>query len=193
MSIACQLPARGGRATIFSSALLAKELGRCVQGAAVSREPMWDTALLCCMLCLTAHFGLRLPPGTGLAVRVHARRDGYSCAVISRCATLKALRFCTHRPFEPGVIGLLEGRPQVWTNSRECFQKGIKVAKKLSIDEQDRIRLHRRVARPMPLLRHCKSMEGQTYFDFGVAMTAGGESVGHGDTGRAAAPSSNRV
>jgi hypothetical protein len=37
---------------------------------------------------------------------------------------------------------------------------------KISKDEQERIKLHRKVARTIPTKRQPKSLEGQTYFDF---------------------------
>ena len=37
---------------------------------------------------------------------------------------------------------------------------------KLTKDEQDRIKLHCRVAPPIPKKRQPKSLEGQTYFEF---------------------------
>ena len=62
-------------------------------------------------------------------------------------------------------------------------KKGIRLSKKLTQNDRDRIQMHRRVAPPIPQKRHWKSLEGQTYFDFDGAMTASGESDRHGDTG----------
>ena len=40
------------------------------------------------------------------------------------------------------------------------------MSQKLTKDEQDRIKLHRKVAHTIPTKRQPKSLEGQTYFKF---------------------------
>ena len=40
------------------------------------------------------------------------------------------------------------------------------MSQKLTKDEQDRIKLHRRVAPTIPTKRQPKSLAGQTYFEF---------------------------
>ena len=40
------------------------------------------------------------------------------------------------------------------------------MSQKLTKDEQDRIKLHRKIARTIPTKRQPKSLEGQTYFKF---------------------------
>ena len=54
-------------------------------------------------------------------------------------------------------------------------EKDIKMREALSQDEKDRIKLHRKVAPPIPKKRKPKSIEGQTFFDFTVSISVGGE------------------
>ena len=46
------------------------------------------------------------------------------------------------------------------------------MGQKLTTDEQDRIKLHRTVARTIPTKRQPKSLAGQTYFEFNDSVKA---------------------
>ena len=63
------------------------------------------------------------------------------------------------------------------------------MAKKLSKEERDRVRLHRKVAPAIPQKRPYKSIEGQKYFDFNLSFTVRDQNVCDHDEGRITGPS----
>ena len=59
-------------------------------------------------------------------------------------------------------LGAMTTSQRTITRAREAYQ----MSQKLTKDEQDRIKLHRKIARTIPTKRQPRSLEGQTYFKF---------------------------